>query len=108
MPVESTGNPQEPGSGSPALGILRGRAATRRSTLKRPLDVGGLRKLHLSRVGLRSNKPIGERLDGPVALAGAFPQRLEIEQADVPPLVFYEASLLEGIGNDRHARPSHA
>src|ERR1700730_7832599 len=55
----------------------------------------------------RSNKPIGERLDRPVALASAFPQALQIEHADVSPLVFYETGLLQGIGHDRHARPSH-
>src|ERR1700733_10570294 len=57
--------------------------------------------------GLRPDEPVGQRLDRPIALAGAFLQSLEIEHADVSALVSDEAGLLQGIGHDRYAGAAH-
>ena len=58
-------------------------------------------------VVLCSNKPFGKRPNRCVALAWAFPQSFQIHHADMSPLIFDEASLLQSVGHDGNARSSY-
>src|SRR5258708_860673 len=64
-------------------------------------------QLTQSNLSRRADKPIRQRPDGLVTFARAFAKTIQVQHADVAAPVLDETGLLERVGHDRHARPSH-